>query len=177
LTILALVILSTTLPWAGSASAKPFKHRVTGLFMPERVEDLRELVKSLPDITLVDIDFKTAEATFDYDPEKLVAKGKPDQIKKRLNGILRSASRGTFGIMLTEPPTGKLTLIVIPVAGLDCKACSLAAYEAIYQLDGVERATASFRDGQVTALIDPKKTDRGTLEAALKKKGVTLKAP
>lgn len=176
-TMLVLVILSSTLLWTGAASAKPIKHRVTGLFMPEREQDLRDLVKTIPDITLVDIDFKTAEVTFDYDPEKLAPKVKPEQVKKRLNDLLRSASRGTFGIRLTEPPTGKLTLVVIPVAGLDCKACSLAAYESIYLLEGVERATASIRDGQVTALIDPKKTDRATLEAALKKKGVKLKAP
>ena len=44
-------------------------------------------------------------------------------------------------------------------------------------LDGVERATASFRDGQVTAMINSQKTDRATLEAALKKKGVQVKTP
>ena len=50
----------------------------------------------------------------------------------------------------------------------------LAAYEAVYKLDGVERATASFREGRVTALIDPSKTDRKALEDALKKRGVSL---
>jgi hypothetical protein len=70
-----------------------------------------------------------------------------------------------------------LKLIEIPVAGLDCKACCLAAYESIYKLDGVERATASFREGRVTALVDPEKIDRSKLEDALKKRGVQLKAP
>ncbi len=176
-TMLVLLTLSLTLLWAGPASAKPFKHRVTGLFMPEREQDLRDLVKTIPEIKLVAIDYPSAEVTFDYDPEKLVAKGKPEQIRQRLNDLLRSASRGAFGIRLTEPSKAKLTLVVIPVEGLDCKACSLAAYEAVYLIDGVERATASFRDGKVTALIDPAKTNRAALETDLKKRGVTLKAP
>jgi cation transport ATPase len=92
--------------------------------------------------------------------------------------LLRSASRSTFGIKpLRSIPLEKLRLIEIPVAGLDCKACSLGAYEAIYRLDGVERATASFREGRVMALIDPEKMDRARLEAALKKRGVEVKSP
>jgi cation transport ATPase len=68
----------------------------------------------------------------------------------------------------------KLKSIEISVAGLDCKACALAAYESIYRLEGVERATVSFREGRVVAVIDPAKTDRAALEAALKKKGVQV---
>ena len=49
--------------------------------------------------------------------------------------------------------------------------------EAIYKIEGVEYATASFKEGRVTALIDPGKTERAVLEAALKKKGVELKTP
>ena len=36
------------------------------------------------------------------------------------------------------------------------------------------QATASFKDGKVTALIDAKTTDKARLEDALRKKGVTL---
>ena len=83
----------------------------------------------------------------------------------------------TFGAKpLRTTSLDKLKLIEIPVAGLDCKACSLAAYEAVYKLEGVERATASFREGKVTALIDPTKTDRAKLEAALKKREVDVKS-
>jgi copper chaperone CopZ len=63
------------------------------------------------------------------------------------------------------------------VLGLDCKACALAAYESIAKIDGVEQATASFRDGLVTARIDPARTSRAALEEILKKRGVTLKGP
>src|SRR5262249_16441621 len=98
-------------------------------------------------------------------------------VNQRFENLLRTASGHTFAIKpLRTIPLDKLQLIEIPVAGLDCKACSLAAYEAIYKLEGVERATASFREGRVTALIDPTKTDRTKLEAALKKRGVEVKS-
>lgn len=79
-------------------------------------------------------------------------------------------------LLPTEVPKDKLARIEIEVVGLDCKACSYAAYRAIYQIEGVARATASFKDGKVTALIDPKETNRPALEEALKKKGVILKS-
>ena len=40
---------------------------------------------------------------------------------------------------------------------------------------GVEMATASFKEGRVTALINPEKIDRVELETALKQRGVQLK--
>jgi len=153
--------------------AEPIKHQVTGLFMPEREADLREAAATIPGVKLVSIDYKNAEAVFDYDPKKF---GKPEQAIAGLDQLLKQASRSTFGIKpLCKTPMDKLTLIEIPVAGLDCKACTLVAYEAVYKLDGVERATASFREGRVTALIDPSKTNRTALEDALKKKGVVVK--
>ena len=179
-TLYRYVALVVVIVWCliSPVNAKPFKHQVTGLFMPEREQDLRAVVSTISEIKLISIDFKNAEVVFDYDPAKLVPNGKPDQIVKRLDGILRSASYHTFGIKrLQTIPLERLKLVVIPVEGLDCKACSLAAYESIYKLEGVERATASFRDGRVTALIDPTKTDQATLEAALKKRGVQIKSP
>jgi hypothetical protein len=38
----------------------------------------------------------------------------------------------------------------------------------------VEHATASFKDGKATALIDPEQTDRAAIETVLKERGVTL---
>ena len=158
--------------------SETFTHQVTGLFMKERAQDLRELFRKILQVKLVDIDFEKAEATFEYDPSELVPKGKPEQVLQKLDNLVRMESRGTFGVKPRSTlPQEKLKLIVIPVAGLDCKACSLAAYEAVYKLEGVERATASFRDGHVTALIDPDKADRARLEAALKKKGVEIRSP
>src|ERR1019366_3898853 len=106
---------------------------------------------------------------------KVFPKAKPDQVIQKLDGMLKSASNHTFGIKpLRTIPLEKLKLVEIPVAGLDCIACCLAAYEAIYSLDGVERATVSFRDGWITALIDPEKTDRTRLVTELKARGVQI---
>ncbi|MFN0019525.1 MAG: heavy metal-associated domain-containing protein [Pirellulaceae bacterium] len=155
---------------------KPMRHRITGLFSPERERDLREAVKQLSDVKLLRIDFKNAEATFEYDADKLLNRPKPEEIPQRFNDLLRPASNHTFGIEpLSTTPKNKLTLVEIPVVGLDCKACCLAAYESVYKIEGVEQATASFKEGLVTALIDQEKTNRAALETALKSRGVTLK--
>jgi copper chaperone CopZ len=157
---------------------KQIKHQITGLFSADREQDLRDVFEMIPQIKLVSIDFKNAEATFEYDPAKVFPNAKPDEILQKFDALLKNASNHTFGIKpLRTVPLEKLKLIEIPVVGLDCKACCLAAYEAVYKLEGVERATASFREGRVTVLIDPEKTDRTKLEAALKKLGVQLKAP
>ena len=153
-----------------------FKHQITGLFSPDREADLREVVLQLPDVKLLAIDYATAEATFTYDPAKAFAQSKPEQIVERFDNQLRAASFHTFGVKpLRTAPLNKLTQVEIPVVGLDCKGCCLGAYEAIYRIDGVERATASFKLGLVTALIDPAKTNREALEAALKQRNVELK--
>jgi hypothetical protein len=45
----------------------------------------------------------------------------------------------------------------------------------VYRLKGVERATSSFKEGKLTALIDPEKIDRTEIEMVLKQRGVQLK--
>jgi copper chaperone CopZ len=152
------------------------KYQVTGLFCKERVADLREAVEKIEGVKLVSVDYDNAEATFRYDPKEAFPGAKPEDVIKRLDDKVRSASGHTFGVRpLRKTARDTLKLVTIKVAGCDCKACSLAAYEAVYQLPGVEQATASFRDGRVTALIDPAKTDRGKLKVALQKRGVTVK--
>jgi len=101
---------------------------------------------------------------------------KPADVLTRLDERVRTFSNYTFGLKpLSATPPEQLKRIEIPVAGLDCKPCCLAAYEIVAKIDGVEQATASFKDGRITALIDPAKTDKPKLEAALKQRGVTLK--
>jgi copper chaperone CopZ len=157
---------------------KAIKYQITGLFERSREQDLLEAFAKIPEIKLVRIDFDNAEATLEYVPAKVFPNAKPEQVLERLDSLLKSASSHTFGVKpQSNVPREKLRRIEIPVAGLDCKACSLAAYEAIYKLEGVERATASFREGRVTAWIDPAKTDRSKLEAALKQRGVQIQAP
>jgi copper chaperone CopZ len=157
------------------AAESQFKHRITGLFAPSREADLLAALEKLPDIKFVKLDFEHSEATLAYDADKLFPKTKPADLIKKLDEKLRSASNHTLGVQpLSLTPRDQLTRVVIPVAGLDCKACCLAAYESIYKIDGVEQATASFKEAKVTALIDTNKTDRTALETALKKHSVTV---
>ena len=159
------------------AEPQRIKHQITGLFCPERETDLRELfARRLPQFKLMSIDYDNAEAAFDYDPTKVFPGAKPEQIVERFDNELRNASRHTFGAKpLRTTPKDKLKLVEFPIIGLDCKACSLAVYESIYQLKGVELATASFKEGKATAVIDPEKIDRLAIEMALKQRGVQLK--
>lgn len=169
------VCLLLALPVA-AAEPPTMTVRVTGLFSKDREADLRELFKEWPEIAIQSIDFDHAEVGLKFDAEKLFPKVKPADVIARLDDKVRGASNHTFGVRaVATTPRDKLTRVKIPVAGLDCKACCLATYEAVAKLDGVEQATASYKDGLVTALIDPAKTDRSKLEAALKQRNVTLK--
>ena len=173
---LLLCIFSPTQPH--TLPKQTVKHRITGLFSPSREADLRAALQQIPEMQLVRLDFDYAEATFTYDPTKAFPGTKPEGIVKRFDEKLRSASHHTLGVQpVSATPKDKLKRVEIPVAGLDCKACCLAAYESIYKLDGVEQATASFKEGLVTALIDPEKTDQAALQTALKKRNVTVKSP
>lgn len=156
---------------------KGIRHQITGLFMPEREPDLREAAALVPGVKLLSIDFKNAEATFEYDAARAFPGARPEQIVERFDQKLRDVSNYTFGVKpLRSVPLEKLKRVEVPVAGLDCKACALSAYESVYRLPGVESATASFKEGKVTALIDPEKTNEAEIAKALKQRGVTLKS-
>jgi cation transport ATPase len=58
--------------------------------------------------------------------------------------------------------------------GLDCPACSLAAYEILKHTEGVEQATANFHEGRAVAWIDPARTDRAKVIESLKQRQVTI---
>ena len=152
------------------------KHQITGLFSADREKDLRDIVEKLPDFKVVSIDFEYAVVTFEYDQAKAFPGAKPEQVVERFDNLLRGASNHTFGVKpLSTVEKDKLKRVEIPVVGLDCKACCLGAYEAVFRLKGVECATASFKEGRVTALIHPEVIDRVELETALKQRGVEIK--
>jgi copper chaperone CopZ len=160
------------------AEPRAIKYQIAGMFAPDRGQDLRVVFEKLPQFKLVSIDYRNAEATVEFDPAKVFPGAKPEQIVDRFNEALRSASQGTFEAMPPRTiPMDKLKLIEIPVEGLDCKGCSYGAYLLIYKLPGVELATASFKVGKITALVDPEKIDQAAIEAALKKGGVQIKSP
>ena len=173
-------LLVTTVMFAADdkpAEPQPVKHRVTGLFSPDREADLKKVfAEKISEVKLVSVDFKNSEATFVYDADKLFNKPKPEQVIERFDNLLRTHTLGTFGIRaVCTTPRDKLKFVEIPIVGLDCKGCCLAVYETIYKIDGVEQATANFKDGLATAWIDPKKTNQAELEDALKKRNVQLK--
>jgi copper chaperone CopZ len=153
-------------------------YRVLGLFSKDREADLREGFRDIPDIKLGSINFNDAEITVEFNPAKLFPGQKPDRVVELVNDKVRQATHHTFGVKpRSTVPKDKLQEVVIPVGGLDCKACCLAAYEIVAQVDGVVQATASFKQGRVTARFDPSKTDRAKLEEALHKRGVHVDPP
>lgn len=171
-----LTIALTLLTTASFADVTAVRHRITGLFQPDREADLKSAAEKLQDIKLVSIDYQNAEATFEYDATKVFPGAKPEQIIERFDDQLKSVSRGTFGVKpALQKPVDKLHQLEIAVVGLDCKGCAWAAYDALNRIDGVERATVSFKEGRAIALIDPDKTNQAALEAALKQRGVQLK--
>jgi hypothetical protein len=147
--------------------------------MPERMDDFRRLLLQCPEAKLSKIDFQTATAAIDYAADSdLFRDAKPEQIVERLNNRVRHLSGHTLGLKpLSAIPRDKLERVEIPIIGLDCKACSLAAYDILARAEGVEQATASFRDGLATAWIDPDKTNRAALKEALMQRGVSLASP
>jgi len=175
--MLTLGLFGMLLPGIAS-SAEPTKLtvRVTGMFSPDREKDLREVFVEWPEVKIASVDFDRAEVVLGFETDKLFAKLKPAEVIARLDERVRNLSNHTFGVKaLSTVPKEKLKRIEIPVAGLDCKACCLAAYEIVAKIDGVEQATASFKEGRITALIDADKTDKAKLAAALKQRGVTVK--
>ncbi len=151
---------------------------MTGLFSPDREKDLRDAFEELPDIKLVAVNFDDAEITVEFAPAKLFPNQKPERVTELVSDKVRSVTHSTFAVKPRRTVArDKLEPVTIPAAGLDCKACCLAAYEAVAAIDGVYQATASFKDGRVTALIDPTKTDKAKLEDALRKKGVPVPKP
>jgi hypothetical protein len=174
------LLLAATPTWGEdqNPAVTTVRYRVTGLFQPDRTDDLREELKQWPEVTLVSVDYKTAEAEFSFEMAKVFPGTKPAQLTEQFDNRLRNLSRGTFGIRaLPTVPRDKWQVVEIPIVGLDCKGCSLGAYDAVFRLKGVEQATASFKDGLVTAWINPDETDRAKLEEALKQRRVTLKQP
>lgn len=160
------------------------QYRLTGLFQPDRVEDLRRQAGTLPanrpnepvEVRLVGVNYDTTVVTFSYDAASSNFRNrKPDQIRERINNLLRGASRGAFSITdLRGADATPLRKERIAVAGHDCKGCAYGAYRAIAELNGVERAVVSFKEGHVTAWIDLARTNRNALMKVLRKRDVHL---
>lgn len=161
-------------------AAEPSDHRfrTLGLFQDDCIDDLRAVTEQLEDIILVGANPADGTATFRFDAEVLFpGADAPEKISEHLANRLRGASQGVFEVHpLSLLPRKDQVELKIAIQGLDCKGCSYGAYLAVYKIEGVISATASFRDGLVTAWIDPALTNRAALEEALTQRGVTLKS-
>lgn len=177
--ILALVLVATA-----QAEDRTSKHRLIGLSAPERIEDFRDVMKTVPDIRLDDFDTANAEVTLHYDLAKLIPNLNPkkppsaDDITKRLDDVIGIASTRSFAIKpLSTVPKDKLVQIDIQVGILDCKGCRYGVYLAVANLEGVERAAVDPQTGVLTAWTDATKTNRDALIEALKKARVEFSTP
>jgi copper chaperone CopZ len=180
LRIIPLIMLVLTAPLLAEEQTV----RIIGLSDASRVNDLREAIKTLPELELVSVDADKAAATLRYDPVALLGKPKPkpeelapEKIIERIDNRIGTASIRTF---FATAPTGvsedKLTKVEIKVGVLDCKGCRYGAYIAIAKMDGVERAIVKADSRTLIAWIDSSKTNKEALEAALKKARVELPA-
>jgi hypothetical protein len=178
---LALGLVCCVLPVSLRAEEPSVRYGVTGLFSPDRQQDLRDVLTDLPELELVRLDYDAAEVTLRYDVAKLFPNANPKkpptaaEVFERLNNLLARVSSGSFRLkQRSTVPEDKLTKLEIDIGVLDCKACRFGAYRTVMRIDGVERATVTSTPSRVTAWIDATKTNRAALEDALKKAGVGL---
>jgi copper chaperone CopZ len=176
--------LIATCAFAEEATAQ---YRLTGLFQPDRVADLRRQAGTLStgekdsptEVRLVDVNYDTSVVTFAYDPASKPFKGAAaEKVREQISVLVRKASKNTFDVfLLTTLQPGQQQELRIAVAGLDCKGCAYGAYRAVAAIEGVARATVSFQEGRLTAWIDPAKTNQEALVAALEKARVDVVKP
>jgi hypothetical protein len=156
--------------------------RIIGISEPARVEDFQKAVKAVPELELVSVDEEKASAVLRFELTTVITKPKPrpedttpQKVLEQLDNMIGKASIRTFSL---TTPTGTseaaLAKVDFNVGVLDCKGCRYGAYIAIAKLDGVERASVKAGTRILTAWIDPSKTTKETLEAALKKARVEL---
>jgi hypothetical protein len=156
--------------------------RIIGISEPARLEDFRKAVNTVPGLELVSVDTEKASAVLRFELPAVITKPKPrpedvtpQKVLEQLDNLIGKASIRTFSL---TAPTGTseaaLTKVDFHVGVLDCKGCRYGAYIAIAKLDGVERASVESSTRMLTAWIDPSKTTKETLEAALKKARVEL---
>ena len=98
---------------------------------------------------LVEVDYDNAEATFAYDPDARPLKdARPEQVRERIDHLLRVASRGGFSALLAEHLAGRSPARDPDRRGRPrLQGCAFGPYRAVAKLDGVERATVDFSEG------------------------------
>ena len=117
-----------------AAPAVEISRRVVGLFEPSRVDDLKQVVPTLPGVELVQVDYASTVAVWRLDPALVMtsynAKKPPteEQLAQRLDSLLGAASIRTFALKpLAGIPAEKATLVQLRPPILDCRGCRVAA--------------------------------------------------
>lgn len=160
------------------ASPRTVRVRIVGLFAPERVDALREAARGIEEASLQEIEYETAHAVFEIRPDKNWKDVQAEKLAERIDQALRHATHSTIAAApASETPAERLTETEIAAYGCACKACELAAYESLAKIEGVERATVSFRDSRIVVRFDSADTNRDALLEALKQRGVALEPP
>jgi len=182
-------LIIALLCWRGGlleAEEQSSTYRLIGLFEPSRQDDFRDLMSNIPELQIAKLDFEKDEVTLSYELPKLFIDGKvpkdlpPDKLMERINNLIGSKSgrhKNTFKLTaLSKLPAHQQTRVDIKIGILDCKGCRYGVYQIVNKIDGVERVTVGVETPMVTAWIDPAKTNREAIEAALKKAQVAVPA-
>lgn len=175
---LVLFLLSSITTGAAAAqdtSAEESTFRLLGLFMKVRVAAFQKAMAEVEDLDVASVSYETGEVTLRLRGPFRLQNDDHEKQLRALNNRVRIGTRGAFELAPPQPkPLSKRTKIEIPIKGHDCLGCSFGAYRAVYKLKGVHRVTSDFGEASLTAWIEPKVTDRETLEAELLKRKVML---
>ncbi|HET6881774.1 MAG TPA: DUF1592 domain-containing protein, partial [Pirellulales bacterium] len=150
--------------------------RIMGIYAPHRADFFRQAMTQANDARLLSLAGDMAEAELAYDPDSDRFRGaKAEQLPERFDQLVRNLTEHTVAAKaLSAVPLERIERLEIPLIGLDCEACSLGVYDILTRIDGVEQATASFRDGKAIAWIDPSRTDREAILKLLKQRDVRI---
>jgi len=105
--LLSIIIVAVLAAPAAAAQGVNVQYRLTGLFQPDRTDDLRRQAGTLTiddgdstaKVKLVNVDYESSVVTFAYDADSKPFKDKnPRQVQEQIGGILRHVSRGSFDI-------------------------------------------------------------------------------
>jgi len=64
----------------------------------------------------------------------------------------------------------------IHVTGMRCSGCELLVTEALEEMDGVEKASASHAEGVVEVEYDPEKVDLDAIRSVIESQGFRVSA-
>lgn len=147
---------------------------VVGLFEPDRVTALVDACQRIPGFELLRVNYDEATMHVRWAADHEMWRGtKLEEQVQRIDERVRHASGHTLGARdIPSMPRDQWQREELKIEGLDCAACSLAAYDIVIRVDGVLQAEADFGQSRAVAWIDPAKTNRSQLIEAFKQRGV-----